>query len=135
MTGFSVHDQPDFERTYTEDDLLEIRRGDLRALLDLATGSMDFASGFWDNEQTEIARNTATVLGIDPNTVTPRNMLCTYNPHEWEWADLNRWAIDYPDAGYWRCRRCHLHDEDRPPPPTLIERLRGTGFFLPDSTT
>lgn len=81
---FSVHDQPDFARVYDEDDLIQIRRGDLRALLDLATGSMDFGSGFWDEEQAEIARTAAVTLGIDPILVTPSNMACKYSgEHQW----------------------------------------------------
>lgn len=80
MSDFSVHGQPDFAPVYDEDDLVTIRRGDLRALLDLATGSLDFGSGFWDNEQTEAARKCAVVCGLDPIKVTPRNFLTTYEP-------------------------------------------------------
>jgi len=84
MTEFSVHDQPDFARVYYEDDMIMIRRGDLRALLDLATGSLDFGSGFWDEEQTEIARKAAVVLGVDPDLVTPYNLGCKYTgKHQW----------------------------------------------------
>lgn len=90
--AYSVHDEPDFARTYDEDDMIEVRRGDLRALLDLATGSMDFGSGFWDNEQTEIARKIAVVLGIDPMIVTPSPFTAQYlgdHVHTWivpSWA-------------------------------------------------
>jgi hypothetical protein len=75
---FSVHDQPDFERTYEEDQEVSIRKGDLRALLDVATGSLDFASGFLDNEQVEVLRRIAPSLDIEPRTVTPRNFMCLY---------------------------------------------------------
>ena len=50
------------------------------ALLDLAVGSLDFGSGFWDNEQTEVARKCAVVVGLDPATVTPANFIATYEP-------------------------------------------------------
>ena len=82
---YSVHDEPDFARVYDEDEMMQVRRGDLRALLDLATGSMDFSSGFWNHEETEIARTAATVLGIDPDVVTPSGMKCQYRGHHaWE---------------------------------------------------
>ena len=82
---WSVHDQPDFERVYTEDDQVTIRCGDLRALLDLAVGSMDFGSGFLDNEQAEVLRKAAVVLGLDPLTVTPRNLKCVYTNEGHVW--------------------------------------------------
>ncbi len=104
---FSVHDQEGFERVYDDDEEITIRRGDLQALLDLATGSMDFGSGFWDNEQVEIARKIAGVLSIDPVIVTPSNFTYQYvckvkGQHLWEpiktWAGMN-----------WYCQRCrHL---------------------------
>lgn len=98
---FSVHDQPDFERVYDEDETVDVRRGDLRALLDLATGSMDFGSGMWDEEQTEIARKTATTLGVDPALVTPMNMACKYGEeHRWH---LKAWP-SAPLTEY--CMRC-----------------------------
>src|SRR4051812_43093780 len=81
---FSVHDQPDFERVYDDDETIEVRRGDIQALLDLATGSMDFGSGFWDEEQVEIVRKIAAVLGVDPMLVTPSNFTCKYSgTHRW----------------------------------------------------
>jgi hypothetical protein len=50
MTEYSVHNEPDFARVYDDDEQVLVRRGDLQALLNLATGSMDFGSGFWDHE-------------------------------------------------------------------------------------
>lgn len=95
--AFSVHDQPDFERVYDEDEELVVRRGDLRALLDVATGSLDFGSGFLDNEQVEVLRRLATVVGIDPILVTPSNFTFQYGcqakgEHKWqavEWRGTN----------------------------------------------
>ncbi len=95
---WSVHDQPDFARTYDEDETVTIRMGDLRALLDVGTGSMDFGSGMLDNEQVEVLRTVAVVLGIDPNVVTPRNFECQYiGHHEFrrvDWTSLVRWHCD-----------------------------------------
>jgi hypothetical protein len=96
---FSVHDQPDYQRVYDDDGTVEIRRGDLQALLDLAAGSMDFGSGFWDEEQTEVARKIAALLDVDPADVTPRNMCCKYVfAGEHQWAEL--------ENGKQWCPRC-----------------------------
>lgn len=113
MTTFSVHDQSDFERVYDEDDTLTIRRGDLRALLDLATGSMDFGSGFWDNEQVEIARKVAGLLGIDLMLVTPFNFTCVYNgQHQWVPSTCTGQS-----RIRWMCTLCrHTSDSVEKPP-------------------
>lgn len=86
MSDFSVHDQPDFARVYDEDDDVTVRRGDLRAILDVATQSMDFGSGFLDNEQVEVLRGIAVLLGLDPVVATPFNFreLYGYNQAEVE---------------------------------------------------
>lgn len=103
--NYSVHNEDGFARVYDEDDIIQIRRGDLRALLDLATGSMDFGSGFWDNEQVEIARATAVKLDIDPNDVTTRNFICDYNGgHDFTGATRSaHWGETYTN-----CLRCSL---------------------------
>lgn len=111
MGEFSVHDQPDFARVYDEDDLIQIRRGDLRALLDLATGSMDFGSGFWDEEQTEIARKAATVLGVDPSLVTPHNFACKYTGAH-EWAPVPSTSSLARNGVKRRCLLCNAIDPD-----------------------
>jgi hypothetical protein len=86
MSDFSVHDQPDFERVYDEDEMIQVRKGDLRALLDLATGSMDFGSGFWNNEDVECARTIARLLDVRMCAVTPSNFQKTYeDTHRFEY--------------------------------------------------
>lgn len=106
--GWSVHNEPDFERVYDDDTIIEVRRGDIQALLDLATGSMDFGSGFWDQEQVEIARKIAGVLNVDLMLVTPSNFVCQYKgEHEWvPWGNLK------PLNGTVNrfCRLCHHSD-------------------------
>lgn len=74
----SVHGQPDFARVYDEDEMMSVRRGDLRALLDCASTSMDFGSGMLNDEEVEILRKTAEVLDVDPLVVTPSNHVCKY---------------------------------------------------------
>lgn len=51
---------------------------DVKALLDIATNSMDFGSGFWDHEECEAARKIAVALGIDPMNVTPGSLAKEY---------------------------------------------------------
>ena len=112
---FSVHDEPDFERTYDEDEIISIRKGDLRALLDLATGSMDFGSGFWDNEQVEIARKTAVMLDIDPMLVTPSNFVHAYGHAAHQWVK-QRWGAH---ECIWYCEICrHTAGRNSPTPPS-----------------
>jgi hypothetical protein len=117
MTDYSVHDEPDFARVYDEDDLLMVRRGDLRALLDIASGSMDATSGFLNNEEVEILRANAVVLGIDPITVTPKNFVCQYTGlHWWSWQSPRSWM---GGPGWW-CPDCNKWDRDhtKDDPPT-----------------
>lgn len=81
---YTVADEEGFARTYDEDEIVTIRKGDLRAVMDVGTMSMDFASGFLDNEQVEALRKCAEILGIDPIVVTPSNFACQYNgKHQW----------------------------------------------------
>jgi len=58
----------------------EINTDDLRALFDLAVNSMDFGSGFWEHDDTEVARRVAVVLGVDPMVATPHDARRHY-PH------------------------------------------------------
>lgn len=76
----------------------------LRALFDCAVGSMNFASGFWDNEETAAARAVAVLLGVDPWAATPREHGVNY-PHPFD--------TYYPGADWADCRRCGA-DADHP---------------------
>ena len=107
----SVHDQADFARVYDEDEVIPIRKGDLRALLDIASTSMDFGSGFLDDEAVEILRAAAVVLGVDPVQVTPSNHHCKYYPH------VMKWSTYFGTSPRWRCQFCGLEDMERPAPP------------------
>lgn len=102
MSDYSVTSEDGYERTYDEDEVIEVRKGDLRAVLDVATMSMDFGSGFLDNEQVEALRKMAGIIGIDPMLATPTNFVCTYNAtgHQWEWHP--NWA----PGGRWLCTFC-----------------------------
>lgn len=106
---FVVTDQPDYERTYDEDEVVSIRKGDLRAIMDVGTMSMDFGSGFLDNEQVEALRKGAVILGIDPMTVTPSNFTCTYSTTSHDWR-----LSEYGGRKSWRCSRCGEYTSDDP---------------------
>lgn len=114
---YSVHDEPDYERTYDEDDTVTIRRGDLRALLDVATGSMDFGSGFLDNEQVEVLRKVADMLGVEPTLVTPSNFVCQYKgSHAWSGKPYTPGlhAIGSFPLPTWVCLLCHHTTTENP---------------------
>ena len=53
----------------------------LRALFDTAVHSMDFGSGFLDDEEVAALRAAAAVLGVDPAEGTPANFRCKYRGH------------------------------------------------------
>ena len=113
MADYSVHDEPEFVRVYDEDDMVTIRRGDLRALLDLSTMSMDFGSGFLDEEQVEVLHAAAAVLGVDKITVTPSNFVCKYSgKHQMRWVP----AGFVRKVGCWRCTLCAHEDTETPEP-------------------
>lgn len=124
---YSVYEEEDFERVYDEDDELTVRKGDLRALLDVATSSMDFGSGFLDNEQVEVLRKIAEVLDVDPTIVTPHNFVCVYNgKHSWQAPGLPAGTITSglnggevpmtPGSWYsmWRCTLCRHAQINKP---------------------
>lgn len=83
--GYTVAGEDGYARTYDEDDGILIRVGDVRAVLDVATMSMDFGSGFLDEEQVEALRKVAELLGLDPKVATPHNFVCKYGgDHQWQ---------------------------------------------------
>lgn len=98
---------------------MNIDENDLRALLDIATNSMDFGSGFLDNAEVEAIRRVGVLLGLNPITVTPSNFLKSYahdyvpgtvsksdwNPHS-DPRETKRWTEP-------ACSICHLPDTDR----------------------
>lgn len=56
-----------------DDELITVTKGQLRGVFDLAVGSMDFASGFFCEEDVIVTRAVAVALGLDPlESATPR---------------------------------------------------------------
>lgn len=52
---------------------IEIDKELLQAIFDLAVNTMDFGSGFWDDEDVKWGRRAAEILGLDPMVGTPRS--------------------------------------------------------------
>jgi hypothetical protein len=89
-----------------------------QVLFDIAVGSLDFGSGFLDDDDVEVLRAVAVKLDVDPWTATPDNHKPKYCPgHEW-----GQWTTPHPHrlrSGYgclrqWRyctiCREQEYHD-------------------------
>ncbi len=51
----------------------------LRIVFDIAVNSMDFGSGFLDDEEVTVLREVAGILGVDPDVATPRTFKCRYS--------------------------------------------------------
>ncbi len=65
--------------------MTEIRTELLKSVFDIAVGSLDFGSGFLDNDQVDDLREIAVLLGVDPVDATPgehRARYCT--GHDWQ---------------------------------------------------
>lgn len=60
-------------------DLVSIDHTQLQILFDIAVGSLDFGSGFLDEEEVEALRDVALLLDVDPDKATPRNRKCKYD--------------------------------------------------------
>lgn len=76
---------------------------DLRALFDVAVGSLNFTSGFLDTEEVETLRRIAVLIGADPMEGTPNNFASQY-PHPFT-ERIKTWPPS-PWADY--CRLCDL---------------------------
>lgn len=72
-------------------DTLKVRAVDLRAILDALVTSMDFGSGFLDEDEVRSMRRVAELLEVDPNAVTPANWVCQQRfrgHHRWKGDEL-----------------------------------------------
>ena len=100
-----------------------IDREVLQKTFDTAVNSMDFGSGFLDDDEVTALRACAEVLGVDPMVATPQNFLCKYREsgHRWyvpfgetsEWirGDTGFWASGHPKLRR-QCLDCN-HIEER----------------------
>lgn len=77
-----------------------------RKAFDIAVGSMDFGSGFLDNDEVDALRAFAVSLGVNPMEATPHGFRAQY-PHLYEPVTRPATATPYWDeriAG--NCRWC-----------------------------
>jgi hypothetical protein len=51
-----------------------------KVVFDVATNSLDFGSGFLDDEEVRALRAAAVDLGVDPMEATPHNFKAKYCP-------------------------------------------------------
>lgn len=107
------------------DEQITIRRVDLQALLDLATSSEDFESGFWDDEQVEMARKIAGLLGVDPILATPTNFKFQYvcqvkQEHQWVAMELGY------GPSCWLCTVCWHRSKAEIMPSAFIRGEEGS---------
>jgi hypothetical protein len=69
-----------------------------RAVFDVAVSSMNFGSGFLDDEEVRALRAAAVLLGVDPDTATPDNFICKYRGHHRARVILENYYFDGPDG-------------------------------------
>lgn len=80
---------------------MEIPKEVLQIVFDTAIQSMEFGSGFLDDEEVGGLRACAVILGVDPDVATPENFKCKYSGrHEPYGAQYQ-----FPQN---RCKRCHM---------------------------
>jgi hypothetical protein len=93
-----MHDSPCTARPESDVRMTEISDRLLRIVFDTAVHSMDFGSGFLDDEEVAALREVAVVLGVDPAAATPRNFTCKYRGHHAAEPHLDTPFFDGPDG-------------------------------------
>ncbi len=81
---------------------VSLERQLLQDLFDVATSSLDFGSGFLDDDQVRSLREVAVVLGVDPLVATPANYVCRYTGEH----ELVDWSPVTAKPGHKWCWRC-----------------------------
>ncbi len=92
------------------DPVVAVPTEDLRALFDVAVGSLNFASGFLDTDEVDALRRVAVLIGVDPRAGTPTEFAKrTAHAHTPE-------APSWPDGPCKWCGRYNgPNDDDRHP--------------------
>jgi hypothetical protein len=91
---------------------MEVPKEVVQILFDTAVGSMDFGSGFLDDEEVYALRQTAELLGVDPMVATPTNYRKRM-PHPYEARNSSTWVAPVNQPRGWRCKWCDSYaDED-----------------------
>ena len=99
---------------------ITLPRALVMTVFDIATESMDFGSGFLDEEEVLALRALAEALGVDPLLATPRNLKCRFTGTH-EWLQVTRDAGEDDSRarvknGEWYCYRgCGAISKERSP--------------------
>lgn len=94
------------------DETIALPKELLQAVFDIATGSMDFGSGFLDDEEQLHLRAFAVALGVDPMVATQHTHVCKYvGSHDW-----GDWYTPPARPGYvpitsHHCKRCGRRED------------------------
>lgn len=101
-----------------------------KAAFDISISSLDWGSGFLDDEQVEALRELAVIFDVDPWEATPPNHRPKYCPgHDWsDWKETHLAA--YPD--YRVCSICKQYDH-RGPKPQPVATSMTTHISIPAS--
>lgn len=87
---------------------------DLKALFDIAVGSLNFTSGFLDSDEVAVLRKVAGIIGVDPMVGTPKEFAQRMaHPH----------VPEFPDWPQGPCRWCGRYSDpdDHDPHPAADE--------------
>jgi hypothetical protein len=84
-----------------------------RTVFDIAVGSLDFGSGFLDNDGVHALRAFARAIGVDEAKATPENFTCVfYPPHEWsDWRPVPG-STNGSEGRL--CQKCQHYESRRP---------------------
>lgn len=86
---------------------MEIEREHVRALFDLAVGSLDFGSGYLVDEEVEQLRAVAVLLDVDPMEGTPDDYKRRY-PHRFRPYEGPKVSA-YDGTPAWPPGGCYFH--------------------------
>ncbi len=77
----------------------------LKIVFDIAVGSMDFGSGFMEEDDVIALRAYAEAIGVDPILATPNNHKCRFlrGGHDWKPSEA---AHRYMNRNWEICSRC-----------------------------
>lgn len=78
-------------------------------LLDIIVRSLDFGSGFLDNDEVDQLRSLAVLIGVDPDLATPGNHICRFHGGH-DWKDWQPEPFSRTPSEQRFCKRCHARD-------------------------
>jgi len=85
-------------------DTIQIEKTTLQCVFDAAVNSLDFTSGFLDDEEVEALRAVAVLIGVDPDVGTPNNFKCKYQSGH-DFGVVQPTSSDPTRQFCWRCKQ------------------------------